>query len=663
MSDEGPFVGPRPYLSEDRDEFFGRDHEIAELLSLIVASRVLMLYAVSGAGKTSLLRAGLMPAVEEHGFEVLPPLRPQAPNTPPSDVDNVFAFAALSGWIDRYPEILGGDNGLGPSTTLAEVLDRIPQTTDPHGFSRPRLIVFDQFEEIFTSYQDRWTHRAPFIEQIAAAVETDPALRVMLSLREDYLAPLSRYANRVPGGLRTRFHLERLRRDAALRAVIAPMQGRGIEFAPNVAEQLIHDLLESRIDVGNGVTTRIEGEYVEPVQLQVVCRTLWDSLEPGVERVTAEQLSALGGVDDSLIRYYDEAIAAAAVAGGLRAPALRESLETALITSAGTRASLFAGGDTASGLPAAALDELAHRHLIRAEWRAGARWLELAHDRLIEPVREANRRVRGQRRRRVRRRSAVGISVLLPLAGAAMVFVWTGQDASIPRVIGAANVSDAERKLTRAGFEVGRIAQRETADVDAGTVFAQSPSPGAQRHKGSAVNLTVAVLSQEVTNPRVVGLSLKRAGARLTSAGLSVGAVSPRTSTNAVRVTGQIPAAGKLMKRGATVDLFIAARATKPRDDWNDGPALTVLLSSVRSESGALALKRELRAKGIPAGVLRSGRYESLRPGYWVVFAGHFKSRGDVLRYELDLKNGINASGRNARGAQYAGAQWSYVAR
>src|SRR5262245_32138328 len=70
------YVGPRPFEPQDRDIFFGRDGETLDLVSLVVAYRVVLLYAASGAGKTSLLNAGLVPALQhEEGFEVLPPAR------------------------------------------------------------------------------------------------------------------------------------------------------------------------------------------------------------------------------------------------------------------------------------------------------------------------------------------------------------------------------------------------------------------------------------------------------------------------------------------------------------------------------------------------------------------------------------------------------------
>jgi hypothetical protein len=70
-----PYIGPRPFERSDRDKFFGRTRETRDLLSLIMAERVVLFYAQSGAGKTSLLNTQIIPALEEEGFQVLPVVR------------------------------------------------------------------------------------------------------------------------------------------------------------------------------------------------------------------------------------------------------------------------------------------------------------------------------------------------------------------------------------------------------------------------------------------------------------------------------------------------------------------------------------------------------------------------------------------------------------
>ena len=71
-ADTEPYVGPRFFRREDQSIFFGRSREANELLSLVISHSVVLLYAQSGAGKTSLINAKLEPLLEDEEFEVLP---------------------------------------------------------------------------------------------------------------------------------------------------------------------------------------------------------------------------------------------------------------------------------------------------------------------------------------------------------------------------------------------------------------------------------------------------------------------------------------------------------------------------------------------------------------------------------------------------------------
>src|SRR5438046_1978177 len=96
-----PYIGPRPFEENDRTVFFGRGREANELVSLLTAHPVVLLYAQSGAGKTSLIRAGLIPLlVDEEEFDVLPPMRVReqaAVGATSLEIENVYMFNALMG--------------------------------------------------------------------------------------------------------------------------------------------------------------------------------------------------------------------------------------------------------------------------------------------------------------------------------------------------------------------------------------------------------------------------------------------------------------------------------------------------------------------------------------------------------------------------------------
>jgi hypothetical protein len=69
---KNPYVGPRSFTRDDREWFFGRDNEARDLLAHVLANRLVIFHAQSGAGKTSLINARLIRQMTDEGFDILP---------------------------------------------------------------------------------------------------------------------------------------------------------------------------------------------------------------------------------------------------------------------------------------------------------------------------------------------------------------------------------------------------------------------------------------------------------------------------------------------------------------------------------------------------------------------------------------------------------------
>jgi hypothetical protein len=404
MSDS-PFVGPRPFEKEDSDKFFGRTRETEELLSLIIAHRAVLVYAQSGAGKSSLLRAGVIKRLEDQQYQVLRSARVHGllPNdVPPESVQNIFVYHALQYWAAALPN--GQSIKDHAKTTLSEFLKPLVAAPAAGEDSSPPLIaILDQFEEFFTTNQYRWQERRPFFDQLAQALHDLPTMKVVFVMREEYIAQLEPFADLLPEKLRPRMHLERLRGNAARSAVVKPFQNSSLSFDPNAVDELMAELSEIRVAEGDKFR-ETRGEFVEPVQLQVVCQSLWENLpaewksEPnaisdGSRLITAEYIERFGDVDNALARYYDRSVerAAAASQGRIGEGELRRWFGTALITPTGTRGLAFRGAPGAIWrIPGLALKELEEAHVIRREDRSGTTTHELTHDRFIEPIQKSN---------------------------------------------------------------------------------------------------------------------------------------------------------------------------------------------------------------------------------------------------------------------------------
>ena len=378
-----PYVGPVPFEAKDQALFFGRDSESDELMSLAIAHPVLLMYAQSGAGKTSLLNANFVPKLKKEGYEVLPIARVQG-----NDCDagtNIYVFNTLMSWAEGKVD----PRQLARMTLVDFLLTRVHQKNNVE-WELPRFLIFDQFEELFTAYPQRWQERKEIFMQIRDALEKDYLLRVVFAMREDYIAELDAYAELLPEKLRTRFRLERPRAKAALAAVKKPLDvvKTRRHFADGVAEQLVQNLLMIPADAAGGESQL--GQFVEPVQLQVVCQSLWKALQPQDDEITYEHLEHCGDVNRALSDFYERCLEGAVEKTTVKEGELRDWFGNTLITSDNTRGMVFRGAERTGGILNTAVDVLEKLHLIKEEKRGRSRWYELAHDRFIDPIRKSN---------------------------------------------------------------------------------------------------------------------------------------------------------------------------------------------------------------------------------------------------------------------------------
>jgi hypothetical protein len=387
-----PYVGPQPFRRSDSKRFFGRAESTDELFSLVLASRVIILYAQSGAGKSSVVNAGLWPLLEKNGFDVLPIARVQGglpAGKTASQLGNPYVYFTVASWGQQVTDAAA-------EGTLNTALARLPRGTDRYGDPVYRLLIFDQFEELFTSFPACWAQRSRFAAELARCVALDERLRILFVVREDHLADVLSLAEAFPASHRSSMRLPLLGADDAVEAIEGPLRGTGFSYAEGVADKLAEDLTRVRVETSPGEVVEVPGDSIEPVQLQVVCTELWRALPPGATVITAEHVSALGDATAALAHYYDNAVRGTARRAKVDPIFVRRWISSELVTPAKTRGTAYRGVRLTAGLPNPAVDALENRHVIRAETRAGAHWYELTHDRFLRPVEQAN--VRAMRR-------------------------------------------------------------------------------------------------------------------------------------------------------------------------------------------------------------------------------------------------------------------------
>jgi hypothetical protein len=111
---------------------------------------------------------------------------------------------------------------------------------------------------------------------------------VVFVIREEFIAQRDPYEDPLPERMRMHFHMERLCREAALLAIREPVKKAGRSFAEGVAEKLVDDLLTIQVETIPGESTELTGEFIEAVQLQVVCQNLWRKLPSDEKQITSQ---------------------------------------------------------------------------------------------------------------------------------------------------------------------------------------------------------------------------------------------------------------------------------------------------------------------------------------------------------------------------------------
>ncbi|HEY0137583.1 MAG TPA: ATP-binding protein, partial [Nannocystis sp.] len=311
-----PYPGPRPFTAAERDRFFGRTRELQDLAALVIAHPVTVLYGPTGAGKTSLICAGVIPELERAGFDVMPLARVGGllpPGTDAARLRNVFTYSVLLAWA---PD--GADEDALARHTLASYLRAMPGVDD--GVRRPRVIALDQLEDLFTAHPAQWEQREAFLRELAeclrsssersdrndrpmaspsSAGQSDPPMRLLLAIRDDRLADLERHADLFPDSLRARLPLDGLRVPAAMEAISGPASNL---FSGTDAEQLARNLAQRRVRLANGKLALVPSDRVEPMQLQLACDERFQ--RGGRSGAMAKPRDP----DEALTRFYDLAV-------------------------------------------------------------------------------------------------------------------------------------------------------------------------------------------------------------------------------------------------------------------------------------------------------------------------------------------------------------------
>lgn len=288
-----PYVGLRPYTEAERAFFFGRERDQRVVASNLYSAPLTVFYGTSGVGKSSVLLAGVVPALRARPRTAVVVFREwHRPD---------FLPALKAAAVAAFPP--GSAATASTDAPLDEIIAALSRAV--HGTA---LIVFDQFEEYFLYHPDTPAGDA-FESEFAVAVN-HPALDVgfLVSLREDSLARLDRFRLRIPNLLSNTIRLAHLDAHGAEDAIRRP-----------VAVYNAMDPMSPPVIVEDGLVERVIAELGEPdaqggtVQasiLQLVLTRLWqEEIAAGSHVLRLSTLAALGGARELAQRHLAEVMA------------------------------------------------------------------------------------------------------------------------------------------------------------------------------------------------------------------------------------------------------------------------------------------------------------------------------------------------------------------
>ncbi len=275
---EHPYPGLHAFTHRERATFFGRAAQVRTLLDRIRAEPLVVVAGESGAGKSSLCRAGVLPRVGEGALglggawgvgELLPGRRPLQ--------SLAVALAPLLG--RQEAELLKG---------LRQAPMEVGRQVLALGGARGLLLFIDQLEELVTLAEPgEVEHFALALEALASS---GPRLRVLATARGDFLSRLARLPGFGEHLSRGTYLLPHLSKSGLREAIVAPARAQGFAFE---SEALV-DTLVSAGSAAGGLPL-----------LQLALAELWERRDRQRRLISAQSLMALGGVEGVLARHAD----------------------------------------------------------------------------------------------------------------------------------------------------------------------------------------------------------------------------------------------------------------------------------------------------------------------------------------------------------------------
>lgn len=274
---DNPYKGLLSYGLNEAENFYGREKAKNELLKRIKQSSLTVLYSESGAGKSSLLQAGIAAQLIAKGHLAVY-IRPH--NSDPVDAIKRMFLPELA----QTPDLA--------KASLRKFLRDVSAVLGP---TVNLYLLIDQFEEFFNLL--RKDERQPFLQSLAECLN-DPSLKVrwVLALRAEAFSDLSELEAFGITPFNNTYRLNRLSLSEAQEAIVEPAARYGIQFEPALVKHILNTLKGKGKDQDN--------DEVMPTHLQLVCSALMDDLPEGTPLITLDYFTKQEGGTEGILRDY-----------------------------------------------------------------------------------------------------------------------------------------------------------------------------------------------------------------------------------------------------------------------------------------------------------------------------------------------------------------------
>jgi DNA-binding SARP family transcriptional activator len=248
---ETPFKGLQYFDEADADLFFGREVLTARLVNLLRSHRFLVVVGASGSGKSSLVRAGLVPALKRRrsssgdGAALANGALP-ADGSIPWQIHVITPTAhpleALAVSLTRDSESVTAAATLMDDLARDARSLRLAIKRQEQAQSVPQvLLVIDQFEELFTLCRDDFEREA-FIDNLLTAAAPDGTLTVVITLRADFYSHLAQHEDLRQAAAQNQEYIGPMNADALRRAIEGPAGRGGWEIESGLVDLLLREV-------------------------------------------------------------------------------------------------------------------------------------------------------------------------------------------------------------------------------------------------------------------------------------------------------------------------------------------------------------------------------------------------------------------------------------